>query len=90
MDEKIAWRGTLISVQPRIRLTRSFDQRSYSYLGYALRVQGTIGGEEREFLVGIGKAAHAKHQFRADDVVSGKALPVADDRTESVEFTLQR
>ena len=86
MDEKTAWQGALISVQPRIRLIRSFDQRSHSYLGYTLRVQGTIGGEEREFLVGIGKAAHAKHQFRAGDVVSGKAVPVADDKTESVEF----
>jgi len=86
MVEKIAWQGTLVSVQPRIRLTRSFDERSHSYLGYALRVQGTIGGEEREFLVGIGKAAHVKHQFRAGDVVSGKAQPVADEKTEPAEF----
>jgi len=86
MDEKIAWQGTLIAVQPRIRLIRSFDERTHGYLGYALRVQGTIGGEEREFLVGIGKAAHAKHQFRPGDVVSGKAQPVADEKTEPVEF----
>ncbi len=86
MDEKIAWQGTLVSVQPRIRLTRSFDQRSHSCLGYALRVQGTVGGEESEFLVSIGKAAHAKHQFRAGDVVSGKAQPVADEKSEPVEF----
>ena len=86
MDEKIAWQGTLVSVQPRIRLTRSFDQRNHSYLGYALRIQGTIGGEEGGFLVGIGKAAHVKHQFRAGDVVSGRARPVADEEMESVEF----
>jgi hypothetical protein len=55
IDEKIGWKGSLVSVQPRIRLIRSFDQRSYSYLGYALRVAGTIGDKEREFLVGIGK-----------------------------------
>ena len=65
MDERIAWQGTLVCIQPRIRLTRSFDERSHSYLGYALRVRGMVGEEEREFLVGIGKAAHAKHQFRA-------------------------
>lgn len=86
MDEKISWQGSLVSIQPRIRLTRSFDQRHHTYLGYALRVQGTIGGEEREFLVGVGKAAHAKHQFQVGDVVSGKAVPVADEKTESVEF----
>jgi hypothetical protein len=84
--EKIPWQGVLISVQPRIRLGRSFDQRSHTYLGYALRVRGNIGGEAREFLVGVGEGAHAKHQFRAGDTVSGEALPVADPRLETVEF----
>lgn len=46
---KIAWQGVLLSVQPRIRLTRSFDQRSHAYLGYALKVRGTVGTEAREF-----------------------------------------
>lgn len=86
MEEKILWKGTLVAVQPRIRLMRSFDQRSHSYLGYMLRVDGTIDDEQREFTVGVGKAAHAKHTFQAGDVVSGKAAPVADARTEAVEF----
>ncbi len=86
MHEKTTWQGTLLAVQPRIRLMRSFDQRNHGYLGHALRVEGTIGDVEREFTVGIGKAAEAKHQFRAGDVVSGRAVPVADDRIESVEF----
>ncbi len=30
---KIAWSGVLTTVQPRIRLTRSFDQRSHTYQG---------------------------------------------------------
>lgn len=33
---KVAWQGMLTSVQPRIRMLRSFDQRSHAYLGYAL------------------------------------------------------
>lgn len=41
--QKVAWQGVLLSVQPRIRLTRSFDQRSHTYLGYALKVRGTVG-----------------------------------------------
>ena len=77
--------GCTVSIQPRIRLSRSFDQRSHSYLGYALRVCGRIGSEDREFLVGVGEGAHAKHQFRAGDMVSGEALPVADPRLETVE-----
>lgn len=73
-------------MQPRIRLCRSFDERSHTYLGYALRVRGSIGGEAREFLVGVGEGAHAKHRFRAGDTVAGVALPVADPRLETVEF----
>jgi hypothetical protein len=84
--EKISWNGVLISVQPRIRLNRSFDQRSHTYLGYALTVRGSIGSEAREFLVGVGEGAHAKHHFRAGDAVSGDGLPVADPRLETVEF----
>ena len=83
---KLSWQGKLIAIQPRIRLLRSFDQRSHNYLGYALRVQGVIGEEEREFVVGIGKGAQAKHAFRVGDVASGQCLPVQDKRTETVEF----
>jgi hypothetical protein len=86
MTTEINWQGTVVAIQPRIRLTRSFDERSHSYLGYALRLQGGVGDVERESLVGVGKAAHAKHQFRAGDVLSGQALAVADRKTEAVEF----
>ncbi|MBW1792581.1 MAG: hypothetical protein JRJ14_10065 [Deltaproteobacteria bacterium] len=83
---KISWQGKLVSVQPRIRLQRSFDQRNHSYLGYALRVRGVIDDHEQEFIVGIGKRAQAKHGFRVGDVVFGQCLPVEDNRTETVEF----
>jgi hypothetical protein len=81
---KIAWEGETISVQPRIRLTRSFDQRSHTYLGYALRVSGAVDGRPREFSIGIGKTVQGKHGFRAGDRVSGEAEPVADPRLEPV------
>jgi hypothetical protein len=84
--DKIQWSGKVISVQPRIRLIRSFDQRSHGYLGYALEVYGIVGGEERTFDVGIGKGAHAKYQFRVGDVISGKSEVVPDSRTEIVEY----
>lgn len=86
MIEKLRWQGTLIAIQPRIRLTRSFDQRSHTYLGYALRIRGIVGDEAREFSVGIGKAAQTTHQLRVGDVLSGVSLPVADPRTEAVEY----
>ena len=76
----------LISVQPRIRLSRSFDQRNHSYLGYTLRVRGRIGSEARDSLLGVGEGAHAKHHFRVGNTASGDALPLADPRLETVEF----
>jgi hypothetical protein len=84
-EAKIPWNGVLLSVQPRIRLTRSFDQRSHSYQGFTLRIQGKLGVEQREFLVGIGEAAQAKHQFRAGDHAEGLGEPVTDPRLEVVD-----
>ena len=83
---KLPWSGKIISVQPRIRLLRSFDQRSHTYLGYSLVVDGAIGIEVRQFSIGVGKAAHQKHQFQVGDGVCGESLPVADDRQEPVEY----
>jgi len=84
--EKIEWMGRVLGVQPRIRLWRSFDERGHSYLGYCLFLDGIIGGEGREFSVGIGKVAQAKHAFRVGDEVSGVGVPVADSRREPVEL----
>jgi hypothetical protein len=67
-------------------IERSFDQRSHTYLGYALTVRGSIGAQAREFRLGVGQGAHAKHHFRVGDSVSGDALPVADPRLETLEF----
>jgi hypothetical protein len=83
---KTSWSGELIGVQARIRLTRSFDQRSHTYQGYLLRVRGIVAGEEREVLVAVGEAAHAEHRFHAGDRVSGEGVPVADPRTEIAEL----
>ena len=86
MSDKIAWGGRVVAVQPRIRLLRSFDERSHVYLGYALRMDGEIGSDVRQFLVGIGKIAHQKWRFQAGMRASGECANVADLRLESVEF----
>ena len=39
--DKLPFDGRVVAVQPRIRLLRSFDERSHSYLGFALRVDCT-------------------------------------------------
>jgi len=93
-DDKIRFKGIILAVQPRIRMLRSFDERSHSYLGYALRVKGFIEQSdlpnqqevEQEFSVGIGNATQKKHQFRSGDEITGECLPVIDQRLEPVEF----
>jgi len=60
---KVSWQGKIEGIQPRIRLMRSFDERSHTYLGYVLFLKGMVEGENREFIVAIGKAALAKHGF---------------------------
>jgi hypothetical protein len=84
---KVAWQGEVLAVQPRIRLIRSFDQRNHAYPGFALLLRGRVGEEaEREFSVGIGPGAQAKHAFRVGDTVRGLAVPIADEHMESVEL----
>ena len=73
-------------MQPRIRLTRSFDERSHTYQGYVLRVDGNIGDETREFIIAVGEGALIKQRFRIGDEVSGEGHPVADPRLETAEL----
>jgi len=84
--QKAEWEGKVISIQPRIRLLRSFDERSHNYLGYSLRLNGSIGSEDQEFSVGIGPGAQKKHEFQVGTHASGGAEPVGDPRMEPVEF----
>jgi hypothetical protein len=83
---KSIFKGVILSIQPRIRLLRSFDERSHNYLGYALLIRGLVDGMERELSIGIGKAAQQKHQFGVGDEISGECVPVADERMETAEF----
>ena len=59
----IMWSGVVMSIQPRVRLLRSFDQRSDTYLGYVVRLAGSVDGEPRMFAIAIGEAAHDRHRI---------------------------
>ena len=84
--EKSTFTGTIISIQPRIRLTRSFDEASHTYLGYAITLEGEIDNQHTTFSIGIGKAAHAKHEFKVNDIISGECVLVPDPDMEPVEY----
>ncbi len=82
-SEKKSWSGHVVAVQPRIRLTRSFDERSHSYMGHVLRIDGTCGGQAGVFLIAVGEAAHEKHRFQTGMELSGYCVPVEDPRKET-------
>lgn len=84
--EKVRWSGRIEAVQPRIRLMRSFDQRSHSYLGYVLRIDGICGRDSGEFLIAVGEGAHEKHRFQSGMVIEGQSVPVDDPRKETAAF----
>ena len=86
MTHKLVWQGHILGVQPRIRLYRSFDERSQTDLGYLLRVEGSIDGEERLFTVGVGPSVQMKHGLVVGDQVQGECLPVAEPASEPAEF----
>ena len=84
--DKHTFTGKIISIQPRIRLLCSFDEASHTYLGYAIKLDGELDNQHTIFSIGIGKAAHAKHQFKVNDVISGECLPVPDPDLERVDY----
>jgi len=83
---KIPWWGKIVGVQPRIRLLRSFDERSHSYLGYVLELDGVCGETPGRFFIAIGKAAQAKHSFRVGMEASGMSVPVENPKMETAGF----
>jgi hypothetical protein len=84
--DKYSFVGKINSIQPRIRLLRSFDEATHSYLGYAITMEGEIDSQKAIFSIGIGKAAHARHQFKANDVIAGECIPVPDPDAEPTEY----
>jgi hypothetical protein len=74
-DESIAWCGTLVSIQPRVHILRSFTEERRSFLGFLLWIEGTIGDESRSFTVAIGKGTHQRYRLRSGDTLRGAGTP---------------
>lgn len=83
---KVAWQGKVFSVQPRISMSRRYDERKHGYQGFVLFLEGRKGEHDGAFTVGVGKAAQAKHEFQVGDEVSGMGVPVADPDGEVAEL----
>ena len=81
---KVAITGKIVSVQPRIRLLRSFDQRQHNYPGYALLIESTA--DNKQVWIGVGPAAQAKFGFCAGGSFSAEVEPVANPDVEAVDY----
>lgn len=81
--KKLEWSGYVVAVQPRIRLTRSFDERFHSYLGYVLLVEGSCDGQSGRFLIAVGSAARERYGIQAGMELSGCSAGVEDSRKET-------
>ncbi|MBN2202206.1 hypothetical protein JW777_09655 [bacterium] len=79
---KVSWSGLIESIQSRIRLLRSLDQREHNYLGYNLRIKGQIGGNTGEFIVAVGPGAQDKHKFRVGFRLAAVSTTIPDTRME--------
>ncbi len=75
---KRPFRGQIFAIRPRIGRKRVGGEDKHAYQGYALTLEGEVAGAEGGFVVGIGKAAQAKHGLKRGDVVSGLAVPLLD------------
>lgn len=85
-SEKVPWSGRIVAVQPRIRLMRSFDQRSHSYLGYILRIDGICSGDTDEFLIAVGEKANEKYRLQTGMEIQGQSSSIDDPRKETAAF----
>ena len=85
METKSTFKGRIISIQPRSVSQGPSDESSHTYLGYAVTLDGEIY-DQTQPSIGIGKAAHAKHQFKVNDIISGECVPVPDPDTEPTEY----
>jgi len=81
--ENVTWSGQVVAVQTRIRLTRSFEKRSYSYLGYLLRIDITHGGQASEFMIAVDEGTHEKHRFQTGMEQCGHSMPVEEPCKET-------
>lgn len=69
-SEKIAWWGTIISIQPRTRVWRYVtDNRTHYHIGYNLFLDGTANGITGRFSVAI-----SEKQMQTGGFIIGKLL----------------
>jgi hypothetical protein len=73
-SDKIEWRGTIISIQPRTRVWRYLtDNRTHYHLGYNLFLDGCADGTDGQFVVAISEKQQQTGVLRIGDEIQGTA-----------------
>lgn len=85
--EKIAWQGTIVSVQPRTAVWRyRLDNRTHYHRGYNLFLDGEANGTKARFSVGISEKQQQKLLFRIGDEVKGTAWTKKYDNRDYADY----
>jgi hypothetical protein len=72
--DKIAWQGTIISIQPRTRVWQYVtDNRTHYHIGYNLFIEGMSDAGKNQFVVAISKKQQQSGRYRIGDVLKGTA-----------------
>ena len=71
---KIEWQGKIVSIQPRTNVWRYvLDNRTHSYHGYNLFLDGAVDGVDCPFSIAISEKQQQSNGFHIGDVISGAA-----------------
>ena len=85
--EKLAWSGTIVSIQPRTTVWRyRLDNRTHSHIGYNLFLDGEVNGLVGSFSVAISEKQQQKTQFHIGDKVMGTAWTKMYAVTEYADY----
>ena len=86
-QEKVEWRGTIISIQPRTRVWRYVtDNRTHYHIGYNLFLDGSVNGISAQFSVAISETQQQKAVFHIGDEVQGTAWTKQHPEREFADY----
>jgi len=86
-SEKIEWRGTVVSIQPRTRVWRYLtDNRTHYHIGYNLFIEGCADGVDRLFVVAISEKQQQGGEYAIGDVIKGTAWMKLYPEREFADF----
>lgn len=85
--EKIEWRGTIVSVQPRTTVWRyRLDNRTHYHRGYNLFLDGEANGMKTRFSVAVSEKQQRKLVFRIGDEAKGTAWTKMYDVSDYADY----